>query len=161
MSAAAQLVGVHKSFPGVVALDGVDLALEPGRIHALVGENGAGKSTLIHVLSGNLTPDRGELLLGGRPARFANAHAARRGGVVPVHQELDLFPDLSAAENFALRRGLPVTRLGLLDRPGLVANCRTALAAIGEELPLGAPASDLSPAQRQLVEIAAAVSQQA
>src|SRR5262249_48147995 len=123
----AQLTGIRKSFPGVTALAGVDLELTAGSIHALVGENGAGKSTLINILSGVLHPDAGEICLNGRPVRLSDARSARRHGIVTVHQEVDLFPDLSIAENIGLEQGLPLNRLGLVRWKALRERTRRAL----------------------------------
>src|SRR5262245_31654240 len=106
MTPVIQLAGIRKTFPGVVALAGVDLDLHPGRIHALVGENGAGKSTLLNVLAGLLQPDAGSILLDGRPVRLADARAAWAAGIVTVHQEVDLFADLSVLENIGWGHGL-------------------------------------------------------
>jgi ABC-type sugar transport system ATPase subunit/ribose/xylose/arabinose/galactoside ABC-type transport system permease subunit len=156
-----ELSRISKSFPGVAALQGVDLALRAGAVHALVGENGAGKSTLINILSGVLTPDAGEVRLRGEAVHFGDARAARRRGVVTVHQEVDLFPDLSVAENIGLEQGLPTRPLGWIDWKALRTRTREAVRTVGEDLPLDAPASVLSPAQRQMVEIAAAVSEAA
>jgi ABC-type sugar transport system ATPase subunit/ribose/xylose/arabinose/galactoside ABC-type transport system permease subunit len=156
-----QLIGISKSFPGVTALDRVDLELAAGSIHALVGENGAGKSTLINILSGVLRPEAGEIRLHGRVVHFTDARSARRDGIVTVHQEVDLFPDLSIAENIGLEQGLPVNRLGLVRWQALRERTRRALKAIGEDLPPQLPARALPPGQRQLVEIAAAVSEAA
>src|SRR5438067_13919672 len=110
-----ELRGITKSFPGVQALRDVDLTLRAGSVHALVGENGAGKSTLINVLSGVLAPDSGEVRLDGKPVHFTNPHAARRHGLVTVHQEADLFPDLTVLENVGLQQGLPTRAPGLVD----------------------------------------------
>src|SRR6266568_5496446 len=114
MNPIVELAEVVKSFPGVTALAGVSLALRPGRVHALVGENGAGKSTLLNILAGSLQPDAGEVRLNGRPVRFAGALDARRAGIVMVHQEVDLFAELSLAENMGLLTGLP-NRLGWIN----------------------------------------------
>src|SRR5262245_20564505 len=124
-----ELLQVSKSFPGVTALEGVGLQLLEGTIHALVGENGAGKSTLINILSGVLRPDAGEIRLWGKPVHFADARAARRQGIVTVHQEVDLFPDLSVAENMGLEQGLPAGPLGLVRWRRLRDRARSALAA--------------------------------
>jgi ABC-type sugar transport system ATPase subunit len=161
MIAVLELVRVSKSFPGVAALQDVDLVLQAGRIHALVGENGAGKSTLINILSGLLLPDTGEIRLSGVPVRFRDPHSARRQGIVTVHQEVDLFPDLTISENVGLLQGLPVNRAGWIDWRGQRRRTEAALAALGEDLSPLLPAGSLTPAQRQLVEIAAAVSQAA
>src|SRR5262245_22966376 len=108
--AVVSLRDIGKGFPGVTALDGVDLDLHAGTVHALVGENGAGKSTLINILSGVFPPDRGDYLFAGRPVRWADARAARAAGIATVHQEADLFPDLTVAENVAWEHGWPTRR---------------------------------------------------
>jgi ABC-type sugar transport system ATPase subunit/ribose/xylose/arabinose/galactoside ABC-type transport system permease subunit len=159
--APAQLLHVSKAFPGVQALRDVSLTLRPGSIHALLGANGAGKSTLINVLGGVLAPDAGEVRVGGAAVHFADARAARRHGIAVVHQEVDLFPDLSVAENVGLEQGLPRNRLGLVAWPALRRRSRHALGMVREGLPPGALAGSLSPAQRQMVLIAAAVSEDA
>src|SRR5262245_13090630 len=115
MTPIVELRDIGKSFPGVTALAGVDLALYPGRVHALVGENGAGKSTLLNVLAGLLQPDVGEVRIEGRSVRLADARAAWAEGVVTVHQEVDLFPDLSVCENLGWQQGLAVGPLGLIN----------------------------------------------
>ena len=113
-----ELLQLTKRFPGVTALDAVNLGLRQGTIHALLGENGAGKSTLINILSGVLQPDSGEFRMRGNPVHLANAHAARALGIATVHQEADLFPDLSVAENLAFEHGWAL-RAGLIDWRGL------------------------------------------
>jgi ABC-type sugar transport system ATPase subunit/ribose/xylose/arabinose/galactoside ABC-type transport system permease subunit len=148
--------GLAKSFPGVRALAGVDLTLHPGRILALLGENGAGKSTLIHLLTGSLHPDAGSITLDGHPVHFASAAAARRQGIAVVHQEGDLFPDLSVAENLGLEQGLPA-HWGFVAHAELLRRTRAALADLGVSLDPFTPASSLTPGQRQLVGIAAAL----
>jgi ABC-type sugar transport system ATPase subunit/ribose/xylose/arabinose/galactoside ABC-type transport system permease subunit len=160
MSALVELHHVSKSFPGVMALSDVDFSLRAGSIHALVGENGAGKSTLINLLSGVLVPDGGEITIEGRPVHFRNPRAARQHGIVTVHQEADLFPDLSIAENMGLEQGLPA-RLGWIAWRMQWQRTRRALAIVGAELSPYRLAGTLTPAQRQLVEIAAAISQAA
>jgi ABC-type sugar transport system ATPase subunit/ribose/xylose/arabinose/galactoside ABC-type transport system permease subunit len=161
LTAPVQLLHVSKAFPGVQALRDVSLTLRPGSIHALLGENGAGKSTLINILGGILTPDQGGIHLGGGPVRFSDARAARRHGIAVVPQEVDLFPDLSVAENIGLEQGLPRSRLGFVDWPALRRRARRALELVAEPLSPDIPASSLSPARRQMVLIAAAVSEAA
>ncbi len=156
-----ELTGIGKSFPGVVALRAIDLALRAGTIHALIGENGAGKSTLINVLSGTLAPDAGALLLDGRAVLIPSASQAHALGIVTVHQEVDLFPDLSVLENVGLQQGLPANRLGLVDWATQRRRTQLALRAVGDPVPADVLAGRLTPAQRQLVEIGAAVSQSA
>jgi ribose transport system ATP-binding protein len=94
--------GIVKQFPGVRALDGVDLDVAPGEVHCLLGQNGAGKSTLIKVLAGAHRPDAGEVVFDGRPVSFASPHAADSAGIATIHQELDLVPGLSVADNIVL-----------------------------------------------------------
>ncbi|MFI5494450.1 sugar ABC transporter ATP-binding protein [Actinoplanes sp. NPDC051859] len=109
-----EVVDVTKTFPGVRALDGVSFTVQPGEVHALVGENGAGKSTLIKVLTGVYQPDSGELRYRGEPARFDSPLGAQRAGVSAIYQEVNLIPLMSVAHNLFLGRE-PRTRLGLLD----------------------------------------------
>ena len=157
--------GVRKRFGGVVALDGVDLQATAGEVHALVGENGAGKSTLMKVLSGVERPDGGEMWFDGRPWRPTGPVAARRGGVAMVHQELALASHLTVAENIVLgsevgggvlRRFLP------LDRRAARTISTRALSRLGHgDLDPDRRIDSLSPAARQLVEIARAIASDA
>ncbi|HQP97550.1 MAG TPA: ATP-binding cassette domain-containing protein [bacterium] len=151
---------ISKSFPGVHALREVDLDLQPGEIHALVGENGAGKSTLIKILAGIHPPDSGEILHNGNPVRITDPIRSRALGIAVIHQELDLFPDLSLTENLFLGRGL-------LKGPGPILRwkdnhrrARDIFQQLGEKLPPETAGRALSAAQRQMVEIAAALAQQ-
>jgi ABC-type sugar transport system ATPase subunit/ribose/xylose/arabinose/galactoside ABC-type transport system permease subunit len=158
MSAVVELVGIGQTFPGVVALDDVALTLRRGSVHALVGENGAGKSTLIHILGGSLHPDHGTIRLEGQVVHFADAHAARALGILTVHQEVELFGDLSIAENIGLEQGLPHAPLGRLDRGELRRRAGAALAVMHAGLDLDALAETLTPAQRQMLLLGAALS---
>ena len=105
--------GVSKRYGGVRALQGADLVVEAGRIHAVLGENGAGKSTLIKIMAGVVVPDEGRMLLDGRPVAFNSPSAANAAGIVCVFQELSLIPDLSVADNIAISN--PPQRFGLID----------------------------------------------
>src|ERR1044072_4874454 len=111
--------GIVKQFPGVRALDGVDLDVEAGEVHCLLGQNGAGKSTLIKVLAGAPRPDAGEVTFDGQPVAFASPQAADQAGIATIYQELDLVPGLSVAENVVL--GHEPARLGF-TRPRDAAN---------------------------------------
>src|SRR6267143_5196298 len=97
-----QLTGIRKRFGATIALDGVDLEVRAGEVHALIGENGAGKSTLLNILSGLYANDAGEILLDGQPYAPASPAEARRRGIAHIHQELALCPHLSVAENIFL-----------------------------------------------------------
>src|SRR5450432_444045 len=99
-----RLRGIGKRFFGVTALDDVGFDLRRGEVHALCGENGAGKSTLMKVMSGQLQPDQGEIFLEGRLTRFGSVREAQNAGIAMVHQELNLVPHLSVAENIYLAR---------------------------------------------------------
>src|SRR5215217_8716555 len=109
-----EMRGISKSFPGVKALDHVDVTLHPGTVTALIGENGAGKSTLVKILTGIYQPDGGEIVVDGIPVHFANAEAAIRSGITAIHQETVLFDELSVAENIFLGHA-PRTRFGTID----------------------------------------------
>ena len=149
--------GVVKRFGGVIALKGVSFDLQAGEIHALCGENGAGKSTLINLLGG-VHPHgsyTGEILVDGRPVRFATPRDAERAGIAVIHQELALFADMSVAENLMLGR-LP-RRLGVVNWDEVHARAREILRACGVELDPETRVGDLGVASRQLVEIARAV----
>src|SRR5947209_9311572 len=127
--------GVAKSFGASVALDGVDLDLNPGEIHALIGRNGAGKSTLMKVLSGAYRPDAGRILLDGQPFVPANPLHARHRGIAMIYQELTLAPHLSVEENILL--GEEPARLGWLNRSRRHEIARQALAKLcHENIPL-------------------------
>jgi ABC-type sugar transport system ATPase subunit/ribose/xylose/arabinose/galactoside ABC-type transport system permease subunit len=161
MAPLLELLGVTKCFPGVVALDNVDLDLRPGEVHALAGETGAGKSTLIRVVSGTLAPDAGRILLSGRPARLTDPATARRRGIVTAHQEAELFGALSVAENMALARGLPIGPFGSIAWRRVRADARAALAALGASFDVTTPAARLSVAQGHLMQVAAALAHRA
>ena len=146
---------ITRRFPGALALDGVSLEVASGSCHALCGENGAGKSTLGRILAGVLRPDAGRLLLDGREVRFGGVHEAIAAGIAMVHQEPTLCPDLSVAENLTL--GALPSRRGLLDRRAMAARARAMLAEVGATMDVSRPVGELSVAQHQLVQIAAAV----
>ncbi len=150
------MTGISKRYGGVRALEGVDLTVHAGRIHAVLGENGAGKSSLIKCMSGVVQPDTGTLELDGHPVRFATPAAANAAGVVCIFQELSLVPDLSVADNIMISN--PPMRFGLIDRKSQRRLAEAALARAGAEgiHPL-ALVRDLPLSRRQLVEIAKAL----
>lgn len=156
MAEAARFVHITKRFPGVVALDDVTLDIAAGSCHALCGENGAGKSTLAKILAGIYRADAGELHVHGQPVQFASPRDALQAGVGIVHQELAFCENLSIAENLCLS-GLPARR-GLLQRGELLQGAQAMLREIGMELDVRRLVGDLTIAQQQMVQIAAAVS---
>ncbi len=151
--------GIVKSFPGVRALDGVDFAVRPGEVHALVGENGAGKSTLIKVLGGIYQPDAGEIYVGGKKARFQNARDSIESGIGIVFQELSLVPQLSIAENIFFNRQ-PVGKAGLVNFRALHERARDMLKMFGMDcVNPETKVRELSIANQQVVEILKAMSE--
>jgi ribose transport system ATP-binding protein len=147
--------GVHKSFGATRALQGVDLAVLPGEVLALVGENGAGKSTLMKVLSGAHAADRGQLFLDGKTYSPQNPLHARSCGIAMIYQELSLAPHLSVMENILL--GVEPTRRGLLDWRSMKQIAQAALQEVGVDAAPETEVRKLAIAQQQLVEIARAV----
>lgn len=150
--------GIHKWFPGVHALKGVDLDVRAGEVHALVGENGAGKSTLMHILAGVYPPDAGTIALGSQErVVIANEHAAQQFGIAIVYQERSLFGPLSVAENiFAGRQ--PINRWGKINRRRLRLEASALMRQIGLEIDPRVALEKLPPAQQQMIEIAKALS---
>src|SRR6266550_1459551 len=155
-----EVSGIRKQFPGVVALDNVSLRLRAGEIHALLGENGAGKSTLIKILTGVYQPDEGEIRLDGAPVRFASPRSALAAGISVVHQERNLIPQFTVAENILLER-IPTRGLQVVDRGAINRLAKPWIEMVGLEAAPTRPVAELSAAQMQLVEIAKALSLQA
>jgi len=152
--------GVTKSFPGVRALDGVDLDITPGEVHCLLGQNGAGKSTLIKVLSGAHRPDAGEITWRGSPVRPATPVAAMRLGIATIYQELDLVEHLSVAENVFL--GHEIATGGFVRAREARTRTAALLARLGHpEIDPGTPVGALSAAGQQIVSMARALSHEA
>jgi inositol transport system ATP-binding protein len=151
-----EVEGVRKEFPGVLALDDVQFRLKRGTVHALMGENGAGKSTLMKILAGIYTPDSGSFRLKGQDIRLHSPLDALENGIAMIHQELNLMPFMTVAENIWIRR--EPKRLGFVDH----ARMRRMTAELFERLRIDidpeAEVRDLSVAGRQMVEIAKAVS---
>ena len=163
MSAAVpvQLENVSKSFAGISVLRGINFDVRAGEVHALLGENGAGKSTLIKIIAGVHSPDSGTIRLGDTVHTAVSPKTARRGGVATVYQELLLFPELTVAENVFLGNA-PRTGMGLLDWTQMRRRARQLLDELdSRDLDIDAKVGTLSVANRQRVEIAKALSQDA
>ena len=149
-----QLQNVSKQFGGTVALDGVDLTVSTGEVHALIGENGAGKSTLMKILSGAYQPDEGDILLGGERVHMDNPLKGRRLGVAMIYQELTLAPHLTVEQNLEL--GMEDTTLGFVRSQRK--DIDEVLELLGHsDLPLETPVRRLGVGQQQVVEIARAL----
>jgi ribose transport system ATP-binding protein len=154
-----ELRGVSKRFPGVQALDAVDLDVHAGEIVALIGENGAGKSTLMNVLGGVVQPDAGEIRIDGHTVVMRSVVEAIGYGVGFIHQELNVLDNLDVAGNIFLGRepvwGGP---LRLIDRERIDAQAETLIKQLGLTVSPRTPLNRLSLAQQQMVEIAKALS---
>ena len=158
MTAMLEMRGVSKSFSGVQALRDVNFIVEPGQIHALVGENGAGKSTLMKVLSGVYPHGsyEGTIVYEGEERRFRDINDSEALGIIIIHQELALIPLMSIAENIFLSH--PPSRLGVIDRHEVYRRTRELLAQVGLQESPDTLITDLGVGKQQLVEIAKALS---
>ena len=152
-----QLREITKTYGGVDALSSVSFSLAAGEIHAVVGENGAGKSTLVKILTGVVRADSGEILVDGSPERIGDPQKAQQLGIAAMYQEPTVFPDLSVAENiFAGRQ--PRTPLRTVDWRGMERAASEILAEVGVDFGADTPVRGLGVADRQLLEIAKALS---
>jgi len=157
---ALEMRGVEKRFPGVVALDGVDLTLERGQVHALIGENGAGKSTLIKIMAGVYEKDAGFIHIRGREVEIRTPRDSLREGIKVVFQEVSLIPEFTVAENIFLE-SYPTNAIGSIDWRRLEADCGALFRRIGFDVDPAARAASLPLSQQQMVEIARAIAREA
>lgn len=153
-------VDISKSFAGVRVLDGVTLEVSAGTVHALTGENGAGKSTLMNILMGLFPPDKGTICLHDEEVHFSGTRDALSHGLSMIHQELQVFPDLTVAENIMIGRE-PLTKAGWIDRSALYRQAEAFVGQLGLTLPLNRKMKELSVGAMQLAEIVRAVSNDA
>lgn len=145
---------ITKTYPGVIALQDVSFGVRRGAVHGLMGENGAGKSTLIKILSGDQKADSGQIIIDGQPQQFASVRDASDNGVVVIHQELQLVPNLTVAENLCLGR-FP-SRAGFVSRGEMRAKVQAVLDDFGIEVDARTKVANLPLGARQMVEIAKA-----
>jgi ABC-type sugar transport system ATPase subunit len=157
MATILELKHVSKIFPGVLALNDVNLKIEAGEIHALLGENGAGKSTLVKILSGDYRPSHGEILFQSNVVNLGNPAQAQRLGITVIHQEFNLFPNLSVRENIAFYLSLNSFSSRPIDWRKLDKQVQSILTRMGITLPLRYKIKYLNVADQQLVEIAKAL----
>lgn len=150
-----EFTGMTKTYPGVKALSDVSFGVEKGAVHGLMGENGAGKSTLIKILSGDLRANEGRITIDGQDQKYASTGDAFDNGVIVIHQELQLVPELTVAENLMLGR-FPATS-GIISRRRMIENVAARLAEAGIDVDPRAKVKSLSIGERQMVEIAKAV----
>ncbi len=152
-----QLSAIEKAFPGVKALDKASLNVYPGKVMALLGENGAGKSTLMKVLTGIYSKDSGSLKYQGQEISFEGPRDSQHAGISIIHQELNLIPELSIAENIYLGRE-KTTRFGRIDWPQMYTEADKLLARLNVKHSSKVPLGELSLGEQQMVEIAKALS---
>lgn len=151
------VTGVRKEFPGVLALDNVELRLRPGTVHALMGENGAGKSTLMKIIAGIYTPDSGSFKLRNQEVSLSSPLDALENGIAMIHQELNLMNSMTVAENIWIRRE-PKTAFGFIDHRELKRRTDALFEQLNIPIDPEIEVGKLSVANRQMVEIAKAVS---
>jgi ABC-type sugar transport system ATPase subunit len=150
--------GISKSFPGVQALSAVDFSAGRGEIHALVGENGAGKSTLMKILTGALSRDEGQISLKGKPVHINNPGDAQRLGISMIHQELSLIPQLTVGQNIFLGREPRTSLRAVIDWNALYSQAQALVDQLDLDVDARTSVRDLSIAERQMVEVAKALS---
>ncbi len=151
-----ELKNISKEFPGVKALDGVNLSLRPGTVHALMGENGAGKSTLMKCLFGIYTKDTGQVFFNNEEISFNNPKEAIEGGVAMIHQELQPVPKMTIAENLFLGN-YPLNKFKMVDHESMNNKTVELLKLVGLNIPPTTLLGELTVSQMQLVEIAKAL----
>ncbi|ERL52897.1 sugar ABC transporter ATP-binding protein [Halomonas huangheensis] len=151
-----QVKGASKRYPGTLALDNVDYEVFPASVNVLIGENGAGKSTLMKLLAGVERPSSGQILVKGSPVHFHSVRAAERAGIGIVFQELNLFQDLSIAENLFI--GREKRRAGLIDVKAQYREAQQLLERVGLDVDPFTRVGDLYVGQQQLIEIARVLS---
>lgn len=158
MAPLLEALSIGKTYPGgTVANDGVNLSVEAGEVHAVVGENGAGKSTLVKILTGIYQPDGGEIVIDGQPTLLPGAQAATDAGIAAIHQETVLFDELTVAENIYIGHQ-PRTRFGLIDWAVMNRNAARVLDELEAKIDPTTRLRDLGIAQRHLVAIGRALS---
>ena len=146
-----ELEGISKTFPGVKALSNVSVKIRPGTVHAFVGENGAGKSTLMNILNGQILPDEGEIYIDGEKAEIQSPNDAARYGISMLHQELNVVPRMTVADNFFLNRELK--KNGLVQRRKIKEKTGEILSASGVHVDPGEEIGNLSISEQQIIEI--------
>ncbi|QGM29025.1 ATP-binding cassette domain-containing protein [Bacillus sp. N3536] len=156
-----EMTGISKAFNGNTVLNNVEFEIAPGEIHALMGENGAGKSTLMKILTGIYTRDSGEIKIKGNPVEFKNPKEAEQAGIAVIHQELNILPDLTVAENLFLGNEKTFGKSGILKTKEMNKAAKEVLLNLGLDVDVKTTARNLSVGKQQIVEIAKAISSNA
>lgn len=151
-----QMKGIHKAFGSNQVLSGVDFDLLEGEVHALMGENGAGKSTLMNILTGLHARDKGTILIDGKETYFANPKEAERQGIAFIHQELNIWPDMTVVDNLFIGKEMSST-WGLLKSKEMKALAIEQFKRLSVDIPLNMEAGQCSVGQQQMIEIAKAL----
>ncbi len=151
-----QMKGIHKAFGTNQVLSGVDFDLREGEVHALMGENGAGKSTLMNILIGLHRRDEGTIIIDGQETYFANPKEAEHKGIAFIHQELNVWPEMTVLENLFIGKEM-TSKWGLLDSTKMKALANEQFAKLAVNLPLNGEAGECSVGQQQMIEIAKAL----
>ncbi|MDR2390232.1 MAG: sugar ABC transporter ATP-binding protein [Planctomycetota bacterium] len=158
-NAILKMTGITKRFPGTLALHNVGFDVREGEVVVLLGENGAGKSTLVKIISGVYTRDEGEIIFNGEPVDFEGVQQAQQAGISIIHQELNLLPERTIAQNIFVGREPTIPWLpGVIDYRKMVTDSKAILADLGVDLAPDALVKDLSIAQQQMVEVVKALS---
>lgn len=153
-----EMTGISKAFNGNTVLNNVEFEIAPGEIHALMGENGAGKSTLMKILTGIYTRDSGEIKVKGNPVEFKNPKEAEQAGIAVIHQELNILPDLTVAENLFLGNEKTFGKSGILKTKAMNKAAKEVLLNLGLDIDVRTTARNLSVGKQQIIEIAKAIS---
>jgi ribose transport system ATP-binding protein len=154
MNTEIEIKNISKQFPGVLALNNISMDFRKGEVHVLLGENGAGKSTLVKIIAGVYTQDKGEIFLEGKAVNFKKIREAQEAGIAIIHQELNLLPERSIAQNIfvgkePLIKGLP----GIINKKKMIADSSELLRGLGVDLNPNTQVKKLSIAQQQMVEV--------
>jgi ribose transport system ATP-binding protein len=152
-----EIKNLIKSFPGITALNNVDLEIREGEVHGVIGENGAGKSTLCNIITGIYQPTKGDIYWEGKKVTFKSPKEALNAGIRMVYQERNLVPSLTGAQNIYL--GNEITKKGRIDEKEIMSRVRKLQASLGIDVKVDVPVSKLATAERQLIEIMRALSQ--
>ncbi|ANS75915.1 D-ribose transporter ATP-binding protein [Paenibacillus yonginensis] len=151
-----EMKGIHKAFGTNQVLSGVDFDLEPGEVHALMGENGAGKSTMMNILTGLYVKDAGTITIDGKETYFSNPKEAEKAGIAFIHQELNVWPDMTVLQNLFIGREMS-SSWGLLKEKEMKALAAEQFRKLSVDIPLNIEAGECSVGQQQMIEIAKAL----